>query len=1568
MKNVSAQFFSKIACIVLLENFRTKFFTYILFFFLFSNFTFGQTTITISPTGSGTFSVPCDVTSLTVEAWGGGGAGGGATANRSKGGAGGAGGTYALSVLTVTPGQIISYNVGAGANGASSAGAAGEASWFITNGTLYAQGGAGGAAPNDGTVLGGVGSIASSIGTTRIAGVNGANGTTTIGGAGGDGANSGGAGGNQTDRGDGDNGAQPGGGGGGAFVDNNSDRIGGNGGNGQIKITYTNSLQTYCVTGYSSGTEAITNVTFAGINNTTGANATGGNHEYFCDTASVMQSGSYTISVNGDTEGNKQHGVIAYFDWNQNGVFTDAGEDYQIGVLLNNNGNGTPVTATITVPSGATIGTTTMRVMKMYNAYPGSCYNFTGSGQTEDYLVSVTALTGYCQPSTVSADVCYIDDVQFVGTLNDVSKLNSSYGSNDGYQDWTSEPKAIQAQGEGINIIADAGGTRGGWKAWVDWNKNDQFEVGEEVYNPGASLGSTGVFGFVIPDNQTPGDYRLRIRVGVNYWNWNGNGFFEYPDEEFYYDFNSCEDFINSSYQGQANYYFGEAEDYLFTVIEKCDSYVASVTDGEACGLNQTVDLSFIGTGGTTVTGFNIYTNETGGSPLTPAPSISGLTGSWTTPAISTTTTYWVTATSACANGESLVRVAVTAYILPIPILSFSPSSPIVCGEDAIVEISALGDKETVYLIDEDFESGLGVFANINNDTNTAAVNNITQWQVETSTHNNFAGGVWSPAISSGINNNQFALATSDHINASTASAKPVDNSITLATGVNTTDFTSLELTFDLFYLRYFSDNYINPSLEEYVDIDISTDNGGTWTTLERLEEDLGYGSNFINKTYDLFALGYNDFTQLKIRVRHYSWADDSSGFGWLPDGIAIDNVKLFGEKPLNTAFDWNITADAYTDPGATTAYVSGTSAPVSTIYVKPLPSELQSSTSFTFTATAILSNGCSASTDIIITNNTKYLKDPAPEEDWEDPNNWLPGGVPTADNCVIISDTCMLPEDGGNPTGYNAYAKNLTIRGTGNLEILRENNLTVTDWIDIKPGGVLDIRSSANLIQVTDVAVNGNIGDINMERTVTGLSSNGTDYVYWSSPVDQFNVQDISSATTTEAIYKWIPTIGNNYGNWQSVIGNMPVGKGYIVRDLQTTSPVNTAKFTGVPNNGVLSVPIERGTYVGADYTNPINGIDVTAEDDNWNLIGNPYPSSILANEFIYVNADPTNGTINGTIYLWTHVSDPSTAEDDPFYDDFVYNYNADDYIEVNYTGTNPPSPPGIGDFTIASGQAFFVLMLDNASSTESVTFNNSMRNERYDNTNFYGPNLENGESEINREVTEKHRIWLDLITSNDLAASILVGYIEGATDNKDNLYDGYEFSGSALSFYSLIEDDKMSIQGKALPFNSEDRVPLGLVVPNNGNYKIAINTLDGLFEDESQNIYLEDTYTNTIHNLRISPYSFNAVKGTFDDRFILRYTDESLSTNSNNIDSIRLYYLQDTQEIYINWVNSYDIKEVKLINILGQEVKQWDNIEPLNQHEIKIPTKNISDGNYIIKVINKHGKTSNKKVIIKQ
>ena len=67
------------------------------------------------------------------------------------------------------------------------------------------------------------------------------------------------------------------------------------------------------------------------------------------------------------------------------------------------------------------------------------------------------------------------------------------------------------------------------------------------------------------------------------------------------------------------------------------------------------------------------------------------------------------------------------------------------------------------------------------------------------------------------------------------------------------------------------------------------------------------------------------------------------------------------------------------------------------------------------------------------------------------------------------------------------------------------------------------------------------------------------------------------------------------------------------------------------------------------------------------------------------------------------------------------------------------------------------------------------------------------------------------------------------------------------------------MVIQGRQLPFDPEDQVPLGINIPENGNYTIAISAVDGMFENSTdQDIFLEDTYTGIIHDLRNSPYSF--------------------------------------------------------------------------------------------------------------
>ena len=68
-------------------------------------------------TGTHSFTVPANVTAISVECWGGGGAGGGVGTVVDDAGGGGGGGAYVKSIITVTPGMLFTLNVGAGGIG-----------------------------------------------------------------------------------------------------------------------------------------------------------------------------------------------------------------------------------------------------------------------------------------------------------------------------------------------------------------------------------------------------------------------------------------------------------------------------------------------------------------------------------------------------------------------------------------------------------------------------------------------------------------------------------------------------------------------------------------------------------------------------------------------------------------------------------------------------------------------------------------------------------------------------------------------------------------------------------------------------------------------------------------------------------------------------------------------------------------------------------------------------------------------------------------------------------------------------------------------------------------------------------------------------------------------------------------------------------------------------------------------------------------------------------------------------------------------------------------------------------
>lgn len=724
-------------------------------------------------------------------------------------------------------------------------------------------------------------------------------------------------------------------------------------------------------------------------------------------------------------------------------------------------------------------------------------------------------------------------------------------------------------------------------------------------------------------------------------------------------------------------------------------------------------------------------------------------------------------------------------------------------------------------------------------------------------------------------------------------------------------------------------------------------------------------------------------------------WNDGNALVGI--QGANVDNnpgnpANEFAVAPCRNSLDtnWEVTNEAwrFVPSGASRLlgvewYVgtdtSGTPDATTNTYTVTAPG--------TYTAISTYST-CSGSTvtltDEVIVSGGKVW-DGSTSSDWMEPTNWSDNLVPTSSDCVIIPVTANDPIIYDDANGDGLY---MVIQDGATLTLTSDTNsngfassLTIQDYIDIQGAGSLYIQDDASLIQVYDSTTSPNPSAANSGNIILDRDTNIrlTDYVYWSSPVQNFSVSNVYGGfTPTNYIFQWTPTIptGNFvpgvlptggmpicYGNWDSYSSNMALGKGYIVRaptNHSAGASIATAVFTGVPNNGVITQQILSGdnSFGNGNYTHNPYGVDdliVTPFDDNWNLLGNPYPSALDAQAFL---THPSNSIIEGAVHIWTHGTQIG-ANGDSFYDDYSLTYDVADYTTYNFSGTNTYDDETFGG-KIASGQGFFVLAL-NDNENGSVTFNNSMRDRTHSNTAFYRNSNEDSDSDSNE--IERNRIWLNLIDQNGSSSSILVGYIEGATQEKDRLYDAFAREANGLSMYSKIDDQRMIIQGRALPFNQNDQVPLGTIIPQAGEYTIAISNVDGLFLDENQNIYLEDLHTGVIHDLRAAPYSFTETEAVdHDTRFILRYTNEVLNLSELELSALSIITPKGD---YVKIISGRSpIDSVIVYDLLGRVLFDKNSI---NSSEFIINNHDLSAGTYIVKATLISGVSKAQKIVLK-
>lgn len=436
-------------------------------------------------------------------------------------------------------------------------------------------------------------------------------------------------------------------------------------------------------------------------------------------------------------------------------------------------------------------------------------------------------------------------------------------------------------------------------------------------------------------------------------------------------------------------------------------------------------------------------------------------------------------------------------------------------------------------------------------------------------------------------------------------------------------------------------------------------------------------------------------------------------------------------------------------------------------------------------------------------------------------------------------------------PNGL-VVGNDLTIGNGVTVNISGGQTLTVKNTVI--NNGTFTIANNGNLLQQNNVT---DSGSITVYRNSSALFRQ--DYTLWSSPVAGQVLQAFSPGTLPGRFYTY-----NNATDTYSATdasATFAAGKGYLIRmpngaylndnttatgtingtpaayQQGTASMVFNGAFTGVPNNGNISVAL--GTN-GNGYT----------------LVGNPYPSPIALSA---LRAGNTNA-IDGAVWVWRKKNGSTNSA----------------YCTINsagiYTGNGEQEQEDPNQ-VIRTGQGFFV-KLKSGYTSSTLQFTNSMRVGDTADQFFRMSSPEDVSG-----MPENHGVWLNLTSATGLFSQMYCGYIGGATNGADPGLDAPYINDAPNVLCSVVEGQEYTIQARALPFETSDAVPLKLKLAAAGSYTIAIDHVNGLFA-EGQPVYLKDNTLGTLHNLAEGGYAFDAPAGDDASRFEIVYSNIALGT----------------------------------------------------------------------------------------
>jgi hypothetical protein len=446
--------------------------------------------------------------------------------------------------------------------------------------------------------------------------------------------------------------------------------------------------------------------------------------------------------------------------------------------------------------------------------------------------------------------------------------------------------------------------------------------------------------------------------------------------------------------------------------------------------------------------------------------------------------------------------------------------------------------------------------------------------------------------------------------------------------------------------------------------------------------------------------------------------------------------------------------------------------------------------------------------------------------------------------------------EYNGNATQYiklptDAAYSDLVISNPGINGVISNSGTLVNGTLTINAGAVLTINPGGSVtVAGTIVNIAGNSGLViksggSLIESSSGIAATvesdiaGGEWHLISSPVAGTE----SGAFTGK--YLQMHTEGTN-AYTDILLTNVPLTtvKGFA---LYSDTPF-TAQYQGQLNTGGQSSTLSRTTA----------GIG-----SGWNLVGNPYPSSI--------------DWAAGSGWTKTHVNNAT----------YIHVNSATWASYVGGTGING------GTRYIAPCQGFFV-QVTNGYSSGILAMGNGVK--AHNASNFF-------KSAVNNLIRLQ-------ISGNGYTDEAVVRFLPEATSEFDGEYDAHKLFGDEAEAAQLYTLGSTPLSINTLP--ELNTVPVGMRVNKEGIYTITATEVNDL-----ANVSIEDTKTGIFTDLLKGSYSFSFTTGENEERFLLHFSP--LSVNEMNYSLANIYSCSQT--VYVDLNNTVK-GDIFIYTVAGQLV----------------------------------------------